>query len=73
MEKKDSEATLSGFLEDVALVADIDSVEENDNRVLLMTLHSAKGLEFPCVYITGMEGQRLSQLSVHSGLYRGSH
>ena len=55
MEEEDSEATLSGFLEDVALVADIDSVEENDNRVLLMTLHSAKGLEFPCVYITGME------------------
>ena len=55
MEEEDTEATLSGFLEDVALVADIDNVEENDNRVLLMTLHSAKGLEFPCVYITGME------------------
>ncbi len=55
MEEEDVEATLSGFLEDVALVADIDDVEENDNRVLLMTLHSAKGLEFPCVYITGME------------------
>lgn len=55
MDDEDAEATLSGFLEDVALVADIDDVEENDNRVLLMTLHSAKGLEFPCVYITGME------------------
>ena len=55
MDEEDAEATLSGFLEDVALVADIDDVEENDNRVLLMTLHSAKGLEFPCVYITGME------------------
>ena len=55
MEEEDTEATLSGFLEDVALVADIDNVEENDNRVLLMTLHSAKGLEFPYVYITGME------------------
>ena len=55
MEEEDTEATLSGFLEDVALVADIDSVEEGDNRVLLMTLHSAKGLEFPHVYITGME------------------
>ena len=55
MDEEDAEATLSGFLEDVALVADIDEVEENDNRVLLMTLHSAKGLEFPCVYITGME------------------
>ena len=55
MDDEDTEATLSGFLEDVALVADIDDVEDNDNRVLLMTLHSAKGLEFPCVYITGME------------------
>ena len=48
-------ATLSGFLEEVALVADIDSVEDDENRVLLMTLHSAKGLEFPYVYLTGME------------------
>ena len=48
-------ATLSGFLEEVALIADIDSVEESDNRVLLMTLHSAKGLEFPNVYLAGME------------------
>ena len=55
MEEEDTEATLSGFLEDVALVADIDNVEEDDNRVLLMTLHSAKGLEFPHVYITGLE------------------
>lgn len=55
MEEEDTEATLSGFLEDVALVADIDSVGDDDNRVLLMTLHSAKGLEFPHVYITGME------------------
>jgi DNA helicase-2/ATP-dependent DNA helicase PcrA len=47
--------TLSGFLEEVALVADIDSVEESDDKVLLMTLHSAKGLEFPHVYIAGME------------------
>ncbi len=47
--------TLSGFLEEVALVADIDSVEGDDNRILLMTLHSAKGLEFPHVYIAGME------------------
>ncbi len=47
--------TLSGFLEEVALVADIDSVEDDENRVLLMTLHSAKGLEFPYVYLAGME------------------
>ena len=47
--------TLSGFLEEVALVADIDTVDENQDRVLLMTLHSAKGLECPYVYMTGME------------------
>ncbi|MCR5791511.1 MAG: UvrD-helicase domain-containing protein [Lachnospiraceae bacterium] len=46
---------LSRFLEEVALVADIDTVSEDDNRVLLMTLHSAKGLEFPIVFMTGME------------------
>ncbi len=49
------EATLTGFLEEVALVADIDNVDSDDNRVLLMTLHSAKGLEFPRVYLAGME------------------
>ena len=46
---------LSEFLEEVALVADIDSLEDQDNRVLLMTLHSAKGLEFPYVCMAGME------------------
>lgn len=55
-ESADSDGpSLSGFLEDVSLVADIDQVGENDDRVLLMTLHSAKGLEFPCVYLAGME------------------
>ncbi len=49
------DATLTGFLAEVALVADIDSVEEDRNRVLLMTLHSAKGLEFPFVYLAGLE------------------
>ena len=47
--------TLSGFLEEGALVADIDSLDENSDYVVLMTLHSAKGLEFPEVYLTGME------------------
>lgn len=47
--------TLAGFLEEVALVADIDNMDENNNIVSLMTLHSAKGLEFPCVYLAGME------------------
>ena len=49
------EANLTEFLAEVALVADIDKVEDDDNRVLLMTLHSAKGLEFPHVYLAGME------------------
>ena len=47
--------SLSGFLEEVALVADIDNLEEESNHVVLMTLHSAKGLEFPYVYMVGME------------------
>lgn len=49
------EATLSAFLEEVALVADIDDVDKDSNRVLLMTLHSAKGLEFSQVYLAGLE------------------
>lgn len=47
--------SLQGFLEEVALVADIDNYEPSSNAVVLMTLHSAKGLEFPYVFITGME------------------
>lgn len=47
--------TLSGFLEEVALVADIDSLEAGSDYVVLMTLHSAKGLEFPNVYLAGLE------------------
>ncbi len=54
-EDRDEKATLSGFLEEVALVADIDSMEEDQDYVVLMTLHSAKGLEFPHVYLAGME------------------
>lgn len=47
--------TLNGFLENIALVADIDSFDENSDYVVLMTLHSAKGLEFPNVYLAGLE------------------
>lgn len=54
-EDNQDDPTLSGFLEEVALVADIDNVDGDDDRVLLMTLHSAKGLEFPHVYLAGME------------------
>lgn len=54
-EESHEEPSLSNFLEEVALVADIDGVSEDDNKVLLMTLHSAKGLEFEHVYLAGME------------------
>ena len=54
-EKESEHPTLREFLEEVALVADIDSLESNPSTVLLMTLHSAKGLEFPQVFLTGME------------------
>ncbi len=49
------EGTLEQFLEEVALVADIDSYEEGSDAVVLMTIHSAKGLEFPVVFLPGME------------------
>ena len=55
MEEQNQPATLSGFLEEVALVADIDTVDPEQDYVLLMTLHSAKGLEFPNVFMVGME------------------
>ena len=54
-EEMNEPPTLSGFLEEVALVADIDSLDENSDYVVLMTLHSAKGLEFPHVYLAGLE------------------
>lgn len=54
-QEEDEEFDLSSFLEDVALVSDIDSYNETDDAVVLMTLHSAKGLEFPIVFIPGME------------------
>ncbi|WP_458397903.1 3'-5' exonuclease, partial [Anaerotignum sp.] len=54
-DKSNPEGNLEGFLEEVALVADIDSYEEGEEAVALMTLHSAKGLEFPYVFIIGME------------------
>ena len=55
MEEQNLPATLSSFLEEVALVADIDTVDPDQDYVLLMTLHSAKGLEFPYVFMVGME------------------
>ena len=52
---QEEQPSLSGFLEEVALVADADSAGEDDDRIVLMTIHSAKGLEFPQVYLAGME------------------
>lgn len=61
------EPTLDGFLEEVALVADVDNVDDSENRVILMTLHSAKGLEFPYVYLSGLEdGLFPSSMSIMS-------
>lgn len=54
-EEESEGANLSEFLEDVALISDIDSYNEDEDAVVLMTLHSAKGLEFPVVFIPGME------------------
>lgn len=49
------DATLSGFLEEVALISDLDSYDNDADSVTLMTIHSAKGLEFPYVFVVGME------------------
>ena len=67
MEEQGQTATLSGFLEEIALIADIDSVDPDQDYVLLMTLHSAKGLEFPRVFLVGMEdGMFPSYMSIIS-------
>lgn len=53
--RKNDDPTLGGFLEEVSLLSDIDNMEEETHLVTLMTLHSAKGLEFPVVFLAGME------------------
>ena len=68
MKEMGQSADLSGFLEEIALIADIDTVDPNQDYVLLMTLHSAKGLEFPHVFLVGMEdGIFPGYLSISSG------
>lgn len=54
-EESDEAPTLAGFLDEVTLISDIDNLEDDNNTVVLMTIHSAKGLEFPNVYMVGME------------------
>ncbi len=64
----DENKTLADFLEDIALISDIDTYDEKSDYVTLMTLHSAKGLEFPCVYMPGMEdGLFPSYMSINEG------
>ena len=53
--ESETEPTLSGYLEDIALVSDVDKYDENADAVVMMTVHSAKGLEFPIVFLAGME------------------
>lgn len=66
-DEKTDDPTLDGFLEEVALVADIDGLEEDSDHVVMMTLHSAKGLEFPVVFMVGMEdGVFPSYMSISS-------
>ena len=66
-DEKTENPTLDGFLEEVALVADIDNLEEDADHVVMMTLHSAKGLEFPVVFMVGMEdGVFPSYISISS-------
>ena len=66
-EESTEEPALSGLLEEIALVADVDSLEEGAEYVVLMTIHSAKGLEFPKVYLCGMEdGLFPSYMSIES-------
>lgn len=55
VEQKQEQATLQNYLEEVALISDLDNYNQDDDRVVMMTMHSAKGLEFPYVFIIGME------------------
>ncbi len=54
-QQENPEGTLEGFLEEIALYTDLDDLNEQDDSVLLMTMHSSKGLEFPVVFLPGME------------------
>lgn len=66
-ENAEEQPTLSGFLEEVALVSDTDNLDESSDNIVLMTLHSAKGLEFPYVFLCGMEeGIFPSYMSTHA-------
>ncbi|PKM49206.1 MAG: DNA helicase PcrA [Firmicutes bacterium HGW-Firmicutes-7] len=67
-EANEEEPSLNGFLEEVSLIADVDQYDQNTDVVVLMTLHSAKGLEFPYVFMTGLEeGLFPSFMTISSG------
>ena len=61
-EEEAAEANLSSFLESITLTSDVDELEEQEEAVTLMTLHSAKGLEFPVVFLVGMEDRNIPKL-----------
>ncbi len=61
-EEEAAENNLEEFLESITLASDVDDLEETDEAVTLMTLHSAKGLEFPVVFLVGMEERNISKL-----------
>ena len=61
-EEESAENTLAEFLESITLASDVDELEETEDAVTLMTLHSAKGLEFPVVFLVGMEDRNISKL-----------
>lgn len=61
-EEEAAESTLSEFLESITLSSEVDELEETEETVTLMTLHSAKGLEFPVVFLVGMEDRNISKL-----------
>ena len=66
-DQQGEEASMEGYLEDIALISDIDNYNESADQVVLMTIHSAKGLEFPYVFLIGMEeGVFPSEMSKYS-------
>jgi len=69
-EGDNQEATLAGFLEEVALVSDIDNYDADANAVALMTVHSAKGLEFPVVFLPGMEENVFPSMQAVQAMFR---
>ena len=61
-EKENENPNLADFLDNISLISDIDNYDENEDSISLMTLHSAKGLEFPVVFLVGMEDRNIPKL-----------